>query len=175
MFFTFNKIAITSLCCIVLNLKSVNGEEVKEKLKVVCDISSERFPTNCQEISDILDTYSACLEILQTYLRLDKDKLYCELLSRLDCIREDIKQLFYAGNILYEDVKSVNDVVGDIHAEYSNQLQERWHGERYDCGSEVMAKSKETPIIPLALWGTVKEKRKSCEIIFNQVKGKLHE
>lgn len=77
----------------------------------VCKLSKDRYPDQHHAVGDILHTYSECLQRLDKYSDVQKDTLMKQLLDRLECLKVDMKEQYYAGNVKYEDVEQVSTIL----------------------------------------------------------------
>uniref|UniRef100_A0A1B6MEN4 Uncharacterized protein n=1 Tax=Graphocephala atropunctata TaxID=36148 RepID=A0A1B6MEN4_9HEMI len=156
----------------VVHLNLIHGSDLSLNLKNICQISSERYPDEDHNLSEILQTYKTCLQKLDHYAGPEKNVLLKQLINKLDCFKEDLKQLYYEGNLKYEDVKLVENMEhelqnkGERHSRFGNAQTSP-----IKCNIARQIRSTVKHIVPLVVTGTTSEKRRACQGILKLNKG----
>jgi hypothetical protein len=148
---------------LMLNIKFICAEELPLNIRDVCEISRERFPDSNHNVSDILHTYKECLRTLDHYSGPTKEFLLKQLGDKLECFKDDLKQMYYAGNVRYKDVEKVENLESQIQQGFKFSSESVHIKRKCDYGRP--ARSTVKHIIPLVLTGTMEEKRRACDAI----------
>uniref|UniRef100_A0A1B6FXL1 Uncharacterized protein n=1 Tax=Cuerna arida TaxID=1464854 RepID=A0A1B6FXL1_9HEMI len=166
-YYILNLILMSILC-----LEFVLGTDSSLNLKEICQISTERYPDEDHNISEILQTYNTCFQKINQYTGVAKDALLRQLINKLDCFKEDLKQLYYEGNLSYKDVQLVEHMEQEL--QNKGEVNLRLGNVRRSpikCNTARQIRSTVKHIIPLVVTGTASEKRRACEGILRQSKG----
>uniref|UniRef100_A0A1B6JVD7 Uncharacterized protein n=1 Tax=Homalodisca liturata TaxID=320908 RepID=A0A1B6JVD7_9HEMI len=155
----------------ILSLDFVLGADSSLNLKDICEISTERYPNEDHNLSEILQTYKTCFQKIDQYSGVTKEVLLRQLINKLDCFKEDLKQLYYEGNLRYKDVQLVEHMEQEL--QNKGEVNLRLGDIRRSpikCNIAIQVRSTVKHIIPLVVTGTASEKRRACEAILKQGK-----
>lgn len=155
----------------VLKFQFLYSNDSSLDIKDVCKLSDERYPDKYHSVNDILHTYEVCLQKLDKYSTTTRETLLKQLIDKLECFKEDLKQSYYAGHIAYDDMELVENMEQHLKNKGFRFALEKVHTNHINCNVPRAVRSTVKHIIPLVVTGSLSEKQKACEAIFKQEKG----
>lgn len=167
----YNYCFLKSAFVFILKFQLVLSNDSTIDIKDVCKVSDERYPDKYHSVDDILNTYETCLLELDKYSTTTRETLLKQLIDKLECFKEDLKQSYYAGHLSYSDMELVEKMEQNLKNKGFRSALEKIHTNHINCNVARAVRSTVKHIIPLVVTGTLSEKQKACEAIFKQDKG----